>query len=150
VVFGVVRLVHMFHWPVRVRALLTVLLLVAAIGLRATIDRFLPGQGAAYLVAPSLVVDVNTAPASVLGALPHVGPSLVNKLVEQREIRPFESIDDLRRRVRGFGPSTIARLAPHLRIGPSRRLAADDQPPRIAAVPDPPKRSHGPLEVDMR
>ena len=61
----------------------------------------------------------------MLGALPHVGPSLVKKLVEQREVRPFASIEDLRRRVRGLGPATMARLAPHLRIAPGRDLIPD-------------------------
>jgi hypothetical protein len=49
--------------------------------------------------------------------LPHAGPSLVKKLVEQRQVRPFASMDDMKRRVRGLGPVTMARLGPHLRIG---------------------------------
>jgi competence protein ComEA len=105
-------------WPIGVRGLLTVLCVSAALGLR-SFDRGVgTGTGAACKVAPRLVVDPNTAPPEVLAALPHVGPSLVRKLVEQRELRPFASMEDMRRRVRGFGPVTLARLAPHLRIRP--------------------------------
>src|SRR3954470_20116621 len=75
-------------WPVGVRGLLTVLGILAALGLCA-VDR---GVGAGSRVAlkatPVLVIDPNTAPPAVLGALPHVGPSLVKKLVEQRAIQP--------------------------------------------------------------
>jgi len=54
-----------------------------------------------------------------------VGPSLVKQLIEQRQIRPFGSTEDLRRRVRGFGPVTLARLAPHLRIAARSDSLAD-------------------------
>jgi competence protein ComEA len=79
---------------------------------------------------PVLVVDPNFAPASVLEALPHIGPSLVKQMTEQRRIRPFRSTEDLRRRVRGLGPLTLARLAPHLRIAASEIAAADSDLPR--------------------
>jgi competence protein ComEA len=70
--------------------------------------------------APDLVVDPNTAPAEVLSALPKVGPVLLRHLIAARQERPFESLDDMDRRVRGIGPATLAALRPHLRIGPSR------------------------------
>jgi competence protein ComEA len=99
-----------------------------------------------------LVVDPNSAPPEVLGALPHVGGALVKKIVEQREIGPFQSLGDLRRRVRGLGPATLARLAPHLRIGPSRQLdpLQEDHHPRIAAIRGPTKLARGSGESDVR
>jgi competence protein ComEA len=68
---------------------------------------------------PDLVLDVNTAPEPVLAALPHVGPALVRRLVEARNQRPFTSPEDLKARVRGVGPVTLARIAPYLRFEPA-------------------------------
>jgi competence protein ComEA len=65
---------------------------------------------------PDLVLDPNTAPRQVLMALPHAGPTLVGRLVDAREARPFASVEDARQRVIGLGPSTLAKLAPHLRF----------------------------------
>jgi competence protein ComEA len=72
------------------------------------------GGGSARL--PELVLDPNTAPKQVLMALPHAGPTLVGRLVKAREARPFASVEDARGRVIGLGPSTLAKLAPHLRF----------------------------------
>jgi hypothetical protein len=65
---------------------------------------------------PDLVLDPNIAPKQVLLALPHAGPSLVGHMVEERDKRPFMSVEDARRRVIGLGPSTLAKLAPYLRF----------------------------------
>jgi competence protein ComEA len=137
-------------WPVGVRGLLTVLAIIAALALRAANRGVGPGSRGAYRVAPVLVIDPNTAPPAVLGALPHVGPSLVRKLVEQREIRPFESIDDLRRRVRGLGPATLARLAPHLHITPGWEVIPGPQDPMIVSIPAQPELARGPASSRPR
>ncbi len=63
-----------------------------------------------------LVVDPNVAPLEVLLALPSVGPVLAGKIVTERERRPFESLEDLDRRVDGVGPATMAALSPHLHV----------------------------------
>ncbi len=68
---------------------------------------------------PSLIVDANTAPDSVLGALPGIGPVLAGRIVEARETRPFRSLDDLDRRVKGIGPVKAAALKPFLRFEPA-------------------------------
>lgn len=75
--------------------------------------------------APVLVVDLNSAPAELFSALPGIGPKLAAQIVEARRERPFTSLDDLDRRIRGIGPTTLARLAPHLRVEPTaaRRVA---------------------------
>jgi hypothetical protein len=73
-------------------------------------------------VAPVLMIDPNTASAQALAVLPHIGPALASRVVAARAERAFTSLDDLRNRVRGLGPATLARLAPHLRIAADLRL----------------------------
>jgi competence protein ComEA len=118
--------------------------LIAALGLRAAGHFLGSGTRRAYQAVPVLVVDPNTVPPGVLGALPHVGPALVKRLVEQREIRPFDSTADLRRRVRGLGPATLARLAPHLWIKPRPEQTPEPEGPRIVSAPSSPKLAQGP------
>lgn len=122
-------------WPIGVRALLTVLGLLAALGMRVADRGVAIGPGAACRRAPVLVIDPNTAPPAVLGALPRVGPALVRRLVEARQVRPFASIEDLRRRVRGLGPATMAGLAPHLRIAHGGDQAAGPRGDLLVSIP---------------
>ena len=106
-------------WPARARVLLAIVVLISGVTLRLASDSLGTGRQRACRVVPVLVIDPNTAPASVLEALPHVGPSLVKQLIEQRERHPFESFEDMHRRVRGLGPVMMARLSPYLRIAAS-------------------------------
>lgn len=73
----------------------------------------------------NLVLDANTASAEALETLPHIGPTLARRIVEARVDGAFRSLDDLRGRVRGIGPVTLARIAPYLRI--DERTAAEVQ-----------------------
>ena len=63
-----------------------------------------------------LVVDPNDTPPAVLLALPRLGPALVGRIVVQREIELFQSLDDLDQRVKGIGPATIKSIRPYLRV----------------------------------
>jgi competence protein ComEA len=74
------------------------------------------GSKTAILPPPKLILDPNTAPPEILTALPGLGPGLVRNWIAAREERPFRSLDDLERRVRGIGPATLARIAPYLEI----------------------------------
>jgi competence protein ComEA len=139
-----------WSWPARARVLLAFVVLISGITLRAASNSLGTIRLRSCRVVPVLVIDPNTTPASVLEALPHMGPSLVKRLIEQREIRPFGSIEDLRRRVRGLGPATLARLAPHLRIAARSDSLADSDAlrslsalglPKLAQGPRPPVRS---------
>ncbi len=131
-------------WPARARVLLALIVLISGVALRVASDSLGTGRQRTCRVVPVLVIDPNTAPASVLEALPHVGPSLVKQFMEQREIRPFGSTADLRRRVRGLGPVTLARLAPHLRIAASSDSFADPDVLKSLSAPGQTKLAQGP------
>lgn len=65
------------------------------------------GTGDANASGP---VNLNTATAAQLDALPGVGPATAAAIVHEREAHgPFRSVDDLRR-VRGIGPAKLAQL----------------------------------------
>jgi competence protein ComEA len=141
---GGVWTVVSWTWPARARVLLAFVVLSSGVALRVASDSLGTGRQRTCRVVPVLVIDPNTAPASVLEALPHVGPSLVKQLIEQRERHPFESTEDLRRRVRGLGPVTLARLAPHLRIAASSDSFAGSDVLRSLPAPGQTKLAQGP------
>ena len=133
--------------PVRARAFLAVILLASGVVLHMASDPMGTVSTRSCRVVPVLVVDPNSAPPEVLESLPHVGPSLVRQLVEQRRIRPFTSTDDLRRRVRGLGPATMARLGPHLRIGARADSLADLEIQKSLSAPGQAKLAQGPMSA---
>ncbi len=67
---------------------------------------------------PVLLVDANTAPVAVLGALPGLGPALSGRIVEARELSPLRSLDDLDQRVKGIGPAKASAIRPFLQFDP--------------------------------
>lgn len=76
--------------------------------------------------APAFVLDLNTAPEAALVALPAIGPALAGRIVAARQDRPFDSLDDFDRRVKGIGPKTIEKLRPYVRIGEPATSKVDD------------------------
>lgn len=65
--------------------------------------------------APPL--DLNTATAAELEALPFVGPYMAQQIVAHRErYGPFTAVDSLVR-VPGIGPATLARIRARVRVG---------------------------------
>jgi hypothetical protein len=98
---------------------------VAALGLWA-VSPEVPETARLVGKGPELVLDVNQAPREALAALPHFGPTLVSRLVDARSERPFSSLEDLGDRVRGIGPVTLARIAPHVRIEPAPGSGTED------------------------
>jgi competence ComEA-like helix-hairpin-helix protein len=71
---------------------------------------------------PNGVVNLNTASAKQLMALPGVGPALAERIVEYRQQRRFEETKHLLR-VRGIGKATFAKLAPMLAVSGATTLA---------------------------
>jgi hypothetical protein len=134
--------------PLRARGLLLFLVFVSALALRIASWREGRTDRRFCRPVPVLVVDLNTAPAGVLGVLPHVGPKMVRRLIEQRGSRPFESAADLRRRVRGLGPATMARWRPHLPAKFRQFGAPTGRDPGTMAVAVPPKLAQGPIRPE--
>jgi competence protein ComEA len=63
-------------------------------------------------------LDLNTATAAELDALPGIGPVLAARIVEHRRLHgAFRSVEELRS-VPGIGPRLLARLRPSLREPP--------------------------------
>lgn len=63
-------------------------------------------------------VDINAADAAALEALPGVGPSIAQAIVEWREANgPFASVDELED-VPGIGPATLDEIREGARVGP--------------------------------
>ena len=71
-------------------------------------------------VAPSGVVNLNTASSEELERLPGIGPSRAKAILELRSrIKRFARIDDVLR-VKGIGRATFRRLRPYLTVeGPT-------------------------------
>ena len=122
-------------WTAGARVLLAVVVVITGVALRLAYDSLGTDRQRTCRVVPVLVIDPNTAPESILEALPHVGPSLVRQFIAQRERHPFESIEEMRRRVRGLGPVMISLLGPHLRIAASSdSFTGSDDPKSLSAL----------------
>src|SRR5437868_10790629 len=65
---------------------------------------------------PLHLIDVNSAPAGEIEALPGVGRVVAERIVAERARGRFASLEDLER-VPGVGPTTLARLRPFARCG---------------------------------
>lgn len=58
-------------------------------------------------------ININTSPTDALTALPGIGPSTAQAIVDER---PFDDVDDLTR-VSGIGPSTVDEIREHITVG---------------------------------
>jgi competence protein ComEA len=75
-----------------------------------------PGGGATGAATPSGPVDLNRATAEQLDALPGVGPSTAQAILDHRtRTGRFRSVDDLLE-VRGIGPAKLEQLRPLVKV----------------------------------
>jgi len=89
-------------------------------------------------LAPGERLDPNSAGEEELDRLPGIGPAAARAIVESRIADGrFRDVEALMR-VRGIGPATIERLAPHLTLsagGGQRRARGATATPRTARSP---------------
>jgi len=63
------------------------------------------------------LVDINSASAAELDALPGIGPAIAARIIEQREANgPFTTVEDLQE-VKGIGAALLAKIAPLVTAG---------------------------------
>jgi hypothetical protein len=65
---------------------------------------------AAACAAASGPVDANTATSAELDAISGIGPALAARIVEERRLAPFRSLEDLQERVRGVGENNLRKM----------------------------------------
>jgi len=60
-------------------------------------------------------INVNMAMIDELRTLPGIGPKLAQRIIDERQKRPFATVEELRR-VSGIGPKTLEKLRPHIEV----------------------------------
>ena len=63
-----------------------------------------------------IVININEASAGELQRLPRIGPTLSERILEERGKGRFRSVEELRR-VKGIGPKTLDNLRPFITVG---------------------------------
>ena len=100
-------------------ALLTTLLFVPASASFAQTKAPAPSRGGAVL-APGATVNINTASAAELDALPGIGAKTAALIVEYRQKNgPFKKIEELMN-VRGVGEKNFLKLKPQITVGAAK------------------------------
>lgn len=74
-----------------------------------------PGAVPSGASPPDPRVDLNTADAAALEALPGVGPVLAERIVRRRDEQPFRTVEELDE-VAGIGPALLAELREVVRV----------------------------------
>ncbi len=104
------------------------------------------------LLTLGLALDLNTAGAPDLEALPGIGPALAGRIIAYRQSHgPFKKIDDLME-VSGIGPQNLAKLKPHLVLGSPEAPASSEgeettgaERPVNGIHPEPKEEKPGPV-----
>lgn len=65
---------------------------------------------------PPTTINLNTATQPELEALPGIGPSIAQRIIERRDTKgPYTTVDDLDK-VRGIGPVILERIRPYVSV----------------------------------
>jgi hypothetical protein len=70
-----------------------------------------------------LPIDLGCAQSQTFEIFPGIGPVLAQRIVDARQIRPFERVEDLLR-VHGIGPKTLDRMRGGLTVAPTAARSA--------------------------
>jgi len=62
-------------------------------------------------------IDVNSASAEQLMRIPGIGPKISQRIISQRDQKPFQTVADLRR-VPGIGAKTLDKIKPYVTVSP--------------------------------
>ena len=62
------------------------------------------------------LININTATAQELTELPGIGPVIAGKIVEYREAKPFETIEEIQE-VKGIGPAKFEAIKDRITVG---------------------------------
>jgi len=62
-------------------------------------------------------IDLNSATPEQIMKLPGIGPKKASAIIEARKVKPFRSVQDLKR-VKGIGKKTIMKIAPLVTVKP--------------------------------
>lgn len=72
--------------------------------------------------APTQPIDINHASAADLQRLPGIGPTLAQRIIDERQRTAFQSVDELRR-VHGIGIKTLEKMRPFVFVGKEVKIA---------------------------
>ena len=113
---------------IRCFAIATVaLLLFAAVPPGALAQQAAPAAATAAPAAPGSPVNINTASADQLEALPGIGAKTATRIVEYRQKNGgFKKVEDLMN-IRGIGEKNFLRLKPFITVGAPKAERAAGQ-----------------------
>ncbi len=84
--------------------------------------------------SPRPLVDLETATAAEIEALPYIGPALAERIISSRtRCGPFGSLDGLKR-VYGIGDGVAKRLAPYVTFSVASSPSSAARPPGCAGA----------------
>lgn len=85
-------------------------------------------------------VNANTATADALQTVAGIGPTIAQRIVDERRNGPYKSLDDIQARVKGVGETSIRKMAAAgLTVSGADRSRSESKADPKAAVKTTPK-----------